>query len=102
MNNTIDNQIKKYLKEIKRGITDYGANGDEIAKDLEMKIAYFVERYPSAKFSDIEEEFGTAESIIEGFYSPSELAKARRNKRIMKISILCGTVLAILIILWVW
>ena len=102
VNSDLERQVKKYLKEIKKGVSDYGANGEEIVKDLETNISYFVARFPNASFSDIEEEFGTASNIIEGFYSADELSRSRRSRDIMKIALICGAVVAVIIIIWFW
>ena len=102
MSNNVEHQVKEYLKKIKKGVSDYGANGDEIAEDLETNISYFLAKYPNAKFSDIEEEFGTANSIIDGFYSPDGIANARLDKNIIKIALIAGAVIAALIIIILW
>lgn len=93
---TLDAQLKKYYRAIKRELLCPGDTKARICKDIENDINAYLQENPGADFAAIEEHFGSPQQIaatyVEEMPTPELLKKLKIRKRI--IAAVCIAVVA--------
>lgn len=96
MNDVLQNEIKKYIKDIRSLLFCDSKTLKSFLKDFENDVINFADDNGVTDMQQIVEHFGAPDQVARGFFETTDLRKIKKRMQV-KQYILCGVLVAVFV-----